>query len=146
MKSKNPALLCTIILTVSIVSFVHAQTIGKIYTKAAADSIYGKVTYSVKISTADLKSYTLKTSNYIMFNIVQGKAVILNNNRSALTPNAAVISSNEVFKVCSVSVLLKLLQLGNSPETYLEERPNVLTITDGNFTVEQMANCPPICP
>ncbi len=146
MKSIKCALLYAIILTVISVSVIGAQTIGKIYTKDAADSIYGKVDVSVKLNTADLLSYASKTSDYIMFNIVQGKAVVLDNKRSPLTPSDSAVSSTEVFKVCSVSVLLKLLKSGNSPETYFEERQNVLTITNGDFTVEQVANCPPICP
>ncbi len=146
MKIKNTSFLCIIVLSLSLASVGYSQTIGKIYSGAEADSIYGTVIDSVNINTSDLQSLILNTSNYIQLNIVYGKLVILDNKRNVLYPLGLIISENEVFKVCSVSILQILLQKGNSAETFVENRSNVLTITNGGYTLEEMLNCPPFCP
>ncbi len=146
MRINRVPLLCAVFLTVVFIHAIHAQSVGKIYSKTTADSLFGNVLNSAAINSNTLQSLTSNTSNYIMFNIIQGNLVVLNNNRNVLYPGAMTISSSTVFRYCSVSVLLDLLREGGNASTYIEVRQNVLTITNGSFTLEEMGYCPPICP
>ncbi len=146
MKMKKALLSCTVLFALVLAQTVLAQSVGKIYSKTTADSLFGNVINSVEINSNKLQSLTSNTSNYIMFNIVQGNLVVLNNNRNVLYPGAMTISSSTVFKFCSVSVLLDLMREGGNASTYIEIRQNVLTVTNGDFTLEEMENCPPFCP
>ena len=46
----------------------------------------------------------------------------------------------------SVTIVQQLLSDGNNPLTYVEKRQEVLTITNGIFTLEYSLLCPPCCP
>lgn len=145
MKQKHFSFIGVISLVLILASISNAQTVGKLYSKNEANSIYGPVISSVKINTADLSNMLLKTSNYIMFSIKNGSPVILDNKRSLLYPNNLAISADEVFHVFSVSIVKELITNGGSTETYIEIRKNVLTITNGQYTLEMSGWCPPQC-
>ena len=70
---------------------------------------------------------------------------ILDDNRNVLTPIGVHVSNAEVFSVYSLSVIQQLISDGGSSVTFVEKRENVLTITNGNYTLEYAYLCPPFC-
>jgi len=123
------------------------ETIGKIYTKSEADTLYDIVISSTKINSSDLQKIIPKTQNHIMFQIIEGKLIILDKDRNIIftNGNSSTVSKSTVFHVFSTSVINKLLARGNNPATIIEKRKNVLTITNGDNTLEQGTLCPPFC-
>jgi hypothetical protein len=128
--------------------FSYSQTVvGKLYSKTEANSIYGPILVSIPISSSQLKSYTYSTYNYIMFRINNGILTILDNQRRALYPAASVVSSQDVYRYISVSLVQKIIIDGNNVSTYIELRNNgIISITNGEYTLEFMSQCPPDCP
>jgi hypothetical protein len=128
-------------------SLCWSQTlVGKIYTKDEAAKIYGPVSTSVKFSSTYLNSLTGKTTNYIMFRINNGNLVILGDQRNVLYPAGAVVSPQDEMRLFSVSLVKKILFDGNDTNTNIEIRNNnVLTLTNGNYTLEYSWPCPPSC-
>lgn len=119
---------------------------GKILTKENADQLFGPVIVSKEIPTETLKMYTNQSVNVIMFKLMNNDIYILDNNRNALLPLGVTINSTEVFSMYSVTIVQQLLSNGNSPFTTVEKRKDVLTITNGMFTLEYSLLCPPFCP
>jgi hypothetical protein len=119
---------------------------GEILTKENADQLFGPVLVSKEIQTEILKMYTNQSANVIMFKLMNNDLYILDNNRNALLPLGVTINSTEVFSMYSVAIVQQLLSDGNNPFTYVEKRNDVLTITNGEFTLEYSLSCPPICP
>jgi hypothetical protein len=119
---------------------------GEILTKENADQLFGPVLVSKEIQTEILKMYTNLSANVIMFKLMNNDLYILDNNRNALLPLGSTINSTEVFSMYSVAVVQQLLSDGNNPFTYVEKRNDVLTITNGEFTLEYAFLCPPYCP
>lgn len=119
---------------------------GEILTKENADQLFGPVLVSKEIPTETLKMYTNQSVNVIMFKLMNNDIYILDNNRNALLPLGATINSSEVFSMYSVAIVQQLLSDGNNPFTYVEKRQDVLTITNGEFTLEFALSCPPFCP
>ncbi|MCX6149226.1 MAG: hypothetical protein NTX22_01735 [Ignavibacteriales bacterium] len=124
---------------------IFSQVYGKIYSGNEADKIYGPVLNSVAINTIELQSYMSRTNKYLLFNIIDNKLILLDNKRISIYPENKTISNDVIFKVVSLSVLEELLNKGNSTTTYIEKRQDVLSITNGNYTLEYVGNCPPIC-
>lgn len=119
---------------------------GEILTKENADQLFGPVLVSKEIPTETLKMYTNQSANVIMFKLMNNDLYILDNNRNALLPLGVTINSTEVFSMYSVTIVQQLLSDGNNPFTYVEKRKDVLTITNGEFTLEYAFLCPPYCP
>lgn len=119
---------------------------GKILSKETADQLFGPVLVSKEIPTETLKMYTNQSFNVIMFKLMNNDLYILDNNRNALLPLGVTINSTEVFSMYSVTIVQQLLSNGNSPFTTVEKRKDVLTITNGMFTLEYSLLCPPFCP
>ncbi len=145
MKSKNHSFAFVLFLFLISAFEINAQTVGKVYTKQAADSIYGPVLNSTIINTQDLQSLFSKTFNYLMFKVIQDNLVILDDNRNPIYPADFSVSEYDVFNYCSVSKLQELISNGNDPFTFVENRQKVLTITNGGFTLEEIQPCPPYC-
>ena len=119
---------------------------GEILTKENADQLFGPVLVSKEIPTETLEMYANQSANVIMFKLMNNDLYILDNNRNALLPLGVTINSTEVFSMYSVTIVQQLLSNGNSPFTTVEKRKDVLTITNGMFTLEYSLLCPPFCP
>lgn len=119
---------------------------GKILSTENADQLFGPVLVSKDIPTETLKMYTNQSANVIMFKLMDNDLYILDNNRNALLPLGATINSTEVFSMYSIAIVQQLLSDGNNPFTTVEKRQDVLTITNGEFTLEYAYLCPPYCP
>jgi len=129
-------------------NYSHSQSVvGKIYTKADADNLYGPVITSVPISASLLLSLTNNTKNYLMFRINNGNLIILDNQRIGLFPGNVSVNSNDEFRYFSVSLIQNIIVNGKAVFASVEIRNNnILTITNGNFTLEVSFPCPPVCP
>jgi len=125
----------------------NSQTIvGKIYSKGEADIIYGPVVTSIQISSSLLNNLTNVTTNYIMFSINNGNLHILGDQRKPLYPDGIAVDPQTEMRLFSVSLVRKIIIDGNNPYTTVEIRNNnVLTITNGNYTLEFSWLCPPNC-
>ena len=124
------------------------ETIGKIFTKSEADTLYDAVNSSSKINTSELQNIVTKTKDHIMFQIIEGELIILDNKRNIIFTdgNSNTVSKSTVFHVFSSSMVNNLLADGNNLETHVEKRKNVLTVTNGEATLEEGIPCPPNCP
>ena len=129
-------------------SFSYSQSVvGHIYIKTDADNLYGPVITSNNISSSLLLNLTNSTNNYLMFRISNGNLVILNNQRKELFPGNAAVNPNDEFRYFSISLINKIIVDGRDIFTIVEIRNNnILTITNGNYTLEVSLPCPPVCP
>ena len=128
-------------------SISYSQNIaGKIYTNAEANSLFGPVIKSVTISSIEINNLIFQTTNYLMFRILNGNLTILGDKRKVLYPVNAVIGEQDVYRYLSVSLIQKIIKDGNCPIMYIEIRNNeILTITNGAYTLENTVLCPPFC-
>ncbi len=121
------------------------QQFGKIFTKAKADELFGKVIFSTEIPQEIVVDVFNKTEKNIMFGIVKQNAIVLDNNRKLLYPVKAEFKDTDVFTVYSVSVLKELLSKGKSPNINVEQRKEVLSVSYNDYTLETGNWCPPFC-
>ncbi len=130
--------------------FAQTQTtgvIGKLFTKTEANTLYGPVLKSVTINTSALSALLSRTPKFVLFNIINGQLYILNSNRSLLSGPSTALSASQQMRVASTSVFNQLIQKGGASTTTVELRGNgVLTVTNGNDTLEETTSCPPYCP
>ena len=153
MKRAISILILMILTVITFNSLEYAQAtkvIGKLYTKADANQIYGKVNTSVTVNTSTILQAMDKSPDYLMFNIINGKLIILNGKRAVLYSSdfsTKSVSSSTVFHVFSTSMIKQLLNTGgNNAFTTIELRNNdVLTATNGTETIEGGILCPPNC-
>ena len=127
-------------------SISFPQTIGKIFSKMEADSLFGNVIDSISINQSELNSLLNKTENYIMFQINKGKLIILGDGRNVLYPVGKNVNSDEVFALFSKSKVVELLNSGKGTILIFEKRRSHLTITFDLVTLEFSVWCPPFCP
>lgn len=127
----------------STVSF--SQTVGKIYSKEKANTLYGNVIDSTSVSLCNLISAINQTKNYVMFQIINGELIILGDGRKVLYPVGKNVSPKEVFALYSKSKMIELLCLGNGNTVTVEKRKDHLTVTFGLNTLEFGEPCPPFC-
>jgi hypothetical protein len=125
--------------------------IGKIYTKAEADSLFGPVLTVDTVKTTDLANLAKNTPKYMLFNLIDGKACVLNASREVIFNNSLVVGKaptiepTKVFRLFSTSKVLELIKQGGSDVTTIETKANVLTLTNGATVLEQSLPCPPHC-
>jgi hypothetical protein len=119
---------------------------GKILSKTDADNQFGKVLNSQTISPVRLKAFISNSGKTLLFGIVNGQLLIADNSRKLLTQTSQILPSSQPLHVFSITVLQELLNKGSSSSIIIEQRTNVLTITNGNYTLEFSGICPPNCP
>jgi hypothetical protein len=78
-----------------------------------------------------------------MLNIDTGSLRVLDGKRTSVSGEAK--SDEEVFYKMSTSQVLKLLEKGQKGTTSIEMRPETLTLTNGNYTMDLVQPCPPFC-
>jgi hypothetical protein len=123
----------------------NSQDHGKIISRDEADTLFDSVLVSVKMPVETVQDIISKTEKNIMLKIVEDSVVVLDNNRKVLFPEGKSVSSEDVFTVYSISALKELISKSKEEFIYIEQRKEVLTITNGNFTLEFGSPCPPDC-
>ncbi len=120
-----------------------AQIIGKIFDKDFADNEFGEVINFIEIDNNSLTDLTETAGEYIMFNIDTGILKALDKDRNSVLGEA--VSAEEIFYKLSTSLINKLTTEGKENITKIEMRPETLTLTNGEFTLELTIPCPPYC-
>ncbi|MGD8306407.1 MAG: hypothetical protein PVF17_07115, partial [Ignavibacteria bacterium] len=93
-----------------------------------------------------LEDLMAKSEKTLMFKIINNEIYILNDKREVIYPaGKSVDDDNAKFAVYSISVITELLADGNQSSTQVEQRSEVLSITNGSQTLEMSGWCPPIC-
>lgn len=134
-----------VVIAILILSSIQVYTQGKIISKEDADQLFGPVHISKEIPTETLKLYITQSVDVVMFKIMNNDLYILDNKRNVLLPDGITVSNAEVFSMYSISVVQQLISDGGSSVTYIEKRKDVLTITNGDYTLEYSMLCPPFC-
>lgn len=122
------------------------ETIGKIISKAEADKNFGPVVQSIALDTAEVEKLIQASGDYLLFHILESKLVVLDKNRNAMMGDAKAFDAVTPFHVFSTSKVIELLKSGNAPTTTVELRKGVLSVTNGEYTMEYSTLCPPVCP
>ncbi len=133
-----------VVVTITLIN-VSVFSQGKILSKENANEMFGAVLISNQISTETLKLLVNNSTKVIMFNFINNDVYILDNKRRVLLPAGFSVNSSEVFHVFATSIVNELLSSGNNSDTYIEKRQEVLTVTNGNYTLEFAWLCPPFC-
>lgn len=147
---KFAIILTTLFILITLSANVSAQgsfgRIGKRFSKDKAVELYGPVKNSIKLETSKLAKILEKSGNYTLFLLKKGELKIYNSKRIELYPvEGNAIDEKEPLRVFSTSMVLETINSGASGETYIENRENVLTITNGETTLEYAVLCPPLC-
>ncbi|MDP4175976.1 MAG: hypothetical protein Q8933_18505 [Bacteroidota bacterium] len=132
-------------------NFLSAQTvIGKVYTKAEADKLYGPVLKSIKLPASQFKNILSRSGKFMKFRFEGSDLYILNTDRKELfrsgsTATVRTFSATDPVRVYSSSVVDELLSKGQSSTITIEQRADVMSVTDGEYTLENGTGCPPDC-
>lgn len=121
------------------------QSLGKIISRAEAEQQFGSVGISSLIESIRLQQIAGMTSNLLMFNIMDGKLIILGDKREVLYPEGFSVPADTVFKVYSKLKVLELIEAGGAEDNSVEFRGETLTITNSDSTLEFGSLCPPLC-
>lgn len=134
------------VLTFSFFSInLYAQTVGKIFSKNEANTLFGSVLESKAISISELKSVMNQTNQYLMFLIKDGAIAIKGDGGNVIYNGGVVLTSSDVFIKYSKSVLIELLYLSTDENVYIEKRSSVTTVSNNGNTLELGQPCPPFC-
>lgn len=140
--------------------------VGKLFKKDEADKLFGKAKQSLQISPKVLQKALLKAKDYVLFTIIDGKVLIVDEKKQSLTDDnvklnklepAYIFSKSKVLEFLNSALINNSVQSNNPKEKaievlnstaepiYVEERTSTLTLTAGNSTLELSTLCPPIC-
>ena len=120
---------------------------GVVYSKEQANSIYGPVLVTKEIQSILLSKYFNQTNGKLMFRIYNDYVVILDDQRNQLYPGGASVGLTDKFRVFSTELINEILTNGGNSVTSIELRNNeVISLTNGDQTLEYGGFCPPYCP
>jgi hypothetical protein len=85
------------------------------------------------------------TTNLLMFNIINEKLIILGDERKPLYPEGYVVPADVIFRVYSKEKVFELLDTGSESNNFVEIRGGIITVTNGDYTLEFGSLCPPWC-
>lgn len=122
------------------------EIIGKIFSKEEAEKNFGPVSSSAEIISSQLASLCSQADKYVMFNIKDGTLSILKEGKALLYPEGFNIDAEEKYAVYSKSIVEELLNSGKADITFIEQRKDVMSLTNGQQTLEMGMWCPPYCP
>lgn len=120
--------------------------VGKIFSKVEADKLFGKVLESKTIMSETLLDALNKVDYYIMFKLEDGQVAIADKFRNQITDTKVDLKADDVMHIYSKTKVAEVISNGGESLTTIEIRSEVMTITNGAYTLEMSATCPPICP
>ncbi|MBA4405754.1 hypothetical protein C0389_00610 [bacterium] len=144
MKSKLQLLVSFIIVFLSTLN-LSGQTIGKIFSKNEANTLFGPVIESKSITVTDLTNVLSQTNQYVMFLIKDGRIAIKVDSGQLISDGAVNINPTDVFYKFSKSIVKDLLYFSTLGIVNVERRESVFTLTTGDVTLENGLPCPPFC-
>jgi hypothetical protein len=120
---------------------------GMIYSNEEASELYGGVKSSLRIDTSQIRNLLEKTKNNFMLKLKDdSELIILGDKRKPLYPSDYKVLKDEVFSSFSKSRVTELLSKGSNKTTNIEIRSeNILTVSNGEYTLELSWPCPPYC-
>ena len=121
------------------------EIFGKIFSKEEADKNFGPVLSYVNISASELRALISQSNKLVMFNVAGGKLSILKEGRAVLYPAGFSPKSGEKYATYSKSKVDELLSAGKSDTIAVEQRKEVISVTNGQYTLEISTWCPPVC-
>lgn len=147
----------------------NSEKIGKIFKKAEAHALFGRVFGTAEISKADLLKAVKKAGKYMYFNLKNGKPVVVDGKRRSLIDNSiglnehsistsinsnsaleirtpeASINENEIYVVYSTEMVEEFLTLDNFQVVLIERRGGVISLSTETNVIEMGSICPPYC-
>lgn len=151
MKNNILLTLLSFLFLLSLSELINAQEYGKIFSKQEAEKLFGPVIVSHEIPTSQLQSMLSKTSKVILFKKIGRKFLIVDHERKVMNTDVTgfaqteAITEDEPLKVYSVTKVQELITNGQEPVTTIEMRSGVMSITNGEYTLEMSGICPPLC-
>jgi hypothetical protein len=148
----------------------NAEKIGKIFKKAEAHALFGRVFGYAEISKSDLLKAVKKAGKYMYFNLKNGRPVVVDGKRRSLIDNSigmnehsistsinsnsageiinpeVSITENEIFAVYSTEVVQDFLALDDFQVVLIERRGSVISLSTESNVLEFATLCPPYCP
>jgi len=133
-----------------ICSNLSAQTIGKLFKKAEADSIFGKVYFSQTMDSKLIKKILDDSTNVMMFRVTKDSLIVMDIHRKPLHPSSYKPRGDEPYYLYSKDMLKKLFdqydEINEETTATAQMRGSTVTITAGSLTLENSMVCPPVCP
>jgi hypothetical protein len=137
------------VLMLFVCSNISAQTIGKLFKKAEADSIFGKVYFSQTMDSKLISEVLNDSTNVMMFRVTKDSLFIIDKHRKPVFPAKEKPRDYQVFYQYSKDMLKKLFDqfeaINEETTATVELRGSTVTITSGAFTLENACICPPLC-
>ena len=124
---------------------ISAQEVGKIFTAKEANAQFGSVLESKSVSTSTVKNWLNGTKDKIIFLLNNSALTVLRDNRELVYSSSQYSETNEVFHMFSKSKVAELIAKGGNTTTYIENRSDVFSISNGSYTLETSYPCPPNC-
>lgn len=148
--NKRSYLISSILILFLVNTFSFAQTdtkvAGKVFPHSEAEKLFGPVQTSVKLPVELLKDQLRKVDDYIMFKVINNDVAITDKSRNTLRAAKGVrLGKSAVMHKYSKRVVEDLLSKGKADYVFFEKRNEVLTVTNGAFTMEFSTLCPPMC-
>lgn len=133
-----------LLLLILFISTTYAQ--GQLFSKPEADNKFGQVIKKVRINSHALRNF-LDGKEHLMFAIdkVSQRINILKSNKSPILSQFP-ISKDDTYHLYETQKITELLYYGGENETYIEQREDVVSISNGEYVLELAVPCPPCCP
>ena len=124
--------------------------VGKIFKVEEANALFGKVTSKRIINTSFLKRVLKKADHYVRLKLNNKFLTIFEDTKDMDAFNSrfsvtAITADDSPEHLISVETVDELITLGGSETTTIEMRGDVLTVTNGAYTLEMTVGCPPWC-
>ena len=121
------------------------ESVGKIYGNEETAGLFGDVKIKFETTVNELKSLLQQADKYLMFRFYGDQCYILKEKRIMLSGEKDKINDDDVFNIYSKDKIDEILSYGKEGTVYIEQRPEYLTITCGDKTLEKSWPCPPYC-
>ena len=118
--------------------------VGKLFTEAEANELFGPVLEQVEITPAELRASINHQGDYTLFNIIDGELVISNESRTVVTVSNKIDDRTPMY-VYSNSMIDELLAKGEGNKVQVRLHAQVLSIAFGPIILEMGPVCPPFC-
>ncbi len=126
---------------------ILSQEYGKIISKSEAFNEFGRVIQSKSLNNTDLQNFSNQTEKYLGFYFEEEHLFVYGDSRKLIYSTGAIKPDEETpIKIFSKSLVSELINLGGESSTVIELRSNnIISLTNGAYTLEYGFPCPPYC-